>query len=192
MLFYTAAAAFYIPHQKCTRVPVSPYPHQHLLFSILLTVILLACLLACSLTQLCLTLCDPMDCSMPGFPVLHYLPEFAHSLCPLISHLIPSNHLILCHPLLLLPSIFPSIRVFSHESVLHIRRPKYWSFSFSISPSNEFSGFISFKVDWLFDFLVSKGLSRVFSSTIQKHQFFSTQHSLWSNSHIHPRLLEKP
>ena len=89
-----------------------------------------------------------------------------------IELVMPSNHLILCHPLLLPPSIFPSIRVFSDESALHIRWPKYWSFSFSISPSNEFSGFISFKVDW-FDLLVSKGLSRVFSNTtVQKHQFF--------------------
>ena len=83
-----------------------------------------------------------------------------------IESLIPSNHLILCHPLLLLPLIFPSIRVFSNESVLCIRWPKYWSFSFSISPSNEYSGLISFRIDW-FGLLVvqKKGLSRVFSST---------------------------
>ena len=97
----------------------------------------------------------------------------------------PSNNLILCHPLLLLPSVFPSIRVFSNKSVLHIRWPKYWSFSFSISPSNEYSGQISFRMDWL-DLLVVKGFSRVFSNTtVQKHQFFSVQPSLWSNSHIH-------
>ena len=89
----------------------------------------------------------------------------------------PSNHLILCCPLLLLSSILPNIRVFSNESVLPIRWPKYWSFSFNISPSNEHPGLIS---------LQSKGLSRVFSNTtIQKLQFFSTQPSLWSNSHIH-------
>ena len=89
-----------------------------------------------------------------------------------------SNHLILCHTLLVLPSICPSIRVFSNESVLHIRWPKYRSFSFNISPSNEHSGLISFRMDWL-DFLQSKGLSRVFSNTIvQKHQFFSAQLSL--------------
>ena len=76
----------------------------------------------------------------------------------------PSNHLILCRPLLLLPSIFPSIRVFSNESALHIRWPKYWSFSFSISPSNEHPGLVSFRMDWL-DLLQSKGLSRVFSNT---------------------------
>ena len=90
----------------------------------------------------------------------------------------PSNHLILCCPLLLLPSVFPSIKVFSSESVLRIRWPNYWSFSFSISPSNEYSGLISFRIaDWIF--LQSKGLSRVFSNTIvQKHQFFGGQLSL--------------
>ena len=97
----------------------------------------------------------------------------------------PSNHLILCHPLLLPPSIVPSIRVFSNESVLRIRWPKYWSFSFSISPSNEYSEPISFRMDWL-DLLQSKRLSRVFSNTIvQKHQFFGTQLSSQFNSHIH-------
>ena len=91
-----------------------------------------------------------------------------------IESVMPSNHLILCHPLLLPPSIFPSIRVFSNESALHIRWPKYWSFSFSISPSNEYSGLISFRMDWL-DILAVQGLSRVFSNTtVQKHQFFGT------------------
>ena len=101
-----------------------------------------------------------------------------------IKSVMPSNHLILCHPLLLLPSIFPSIRVFSNESVLCIRWPKYWSFSFSISPSNENSGLISLGcTGWIS--LQSKGLSRVFSNTaVQKHQFFRAQLSLWSNSHI--------
>ena len=90
----------------------------------------------------------------------------------------PSSHLILCRPLLLLPSVFPSIRTFSNESLLHIRWPKYWSFSFSISPSNVYSGLISFKMDWWIS-LQSEGLSRVFSNTtVQKHQFFSTQPSL--------------
>ena len=98
---------------------------------------------------------------------------------------IPSNHLILCQSLLLPPSIFPSIRVFSNESVLCIRWPKYWSFSFSISPSNEYSGLISFGTHWL-NFHTFKGLSRVFSNTIvQKHQFFGAQLSSQSNSHIH-------
>ena len=94
-----------------------------------------------------------------------------------------SNHLILCCSLLLLFSISPSISVFSSESALGIRWPKYWSFSFSISPSNEYSELICFRVDW-FDLLTVQGLSRVFSSTtIQNHQFFSGQSSLWSNSH---------
>ena len=102
-----------------------------------------------------------------------------------IESVMPSNHLILCHLFLLLPSIFPSIRVFSKESVLGIRWPKYWTFSFSISPFNEYSGLISFRFDWL-NSLQSKGLSRVFSNTtVQKHQFFSTQLSSQSNSHIH-------
>ena len=88
------------------------------------------------------------------------------------------NHLNFCRPLFLPPSIFPSIRVFSNESVLHIRWPKYWSFSFSISPSNEYSGLISFRMDWLY-LLVVKVLSRVFSNTtVQKHQFFGAQLSL--------------
>ena len=96
----------------------------------------------------------------------------------------PSNHLILCLLLLLPPSIFPRIRIFSSESVLHMRWPKYWSFTFSISPSNEHPGLISFRTDQIS--LQSKGLSRVFSNTIvQKHQFFGAQLSLQSNSHIH-------
>ena len=95
----------------------------------------------------------------------------------------PSNHLILYPPLLLLPSIFPSIRVFSDESAFHIRWPKYWSFSFNISPSNEHPGLISFRMDWLDLFAVQES-SRVFSNTtVQKHQFFSTQLSSQSNSH---------
>ena len=95
-----------------------------------------------------------------------------------IELVVPSNHLIIYHPLLLLPSIFPSIRVFSNESVLRIRWPKYWSFSFNISPSNEYPGLISLGwTGWIS--LQSKGLSRVFSNTtVQKHQFFGTQLSL--------------
>ena len=100
-----------------------------------------------------------------------------------IESVMPSNHLSLCCPLLLLPLIFPSIKVFSNESALRIRWPKYWSFSFSISPSNEYSRLISFWLTGLIS-LQSKGLSRAFSSTTyQKHQFFGTQPSLWSNSH---------
>ena len=102
-----------------------------------------------------------------------------------IVSVMPSNHLIFCCPLLLLPSIFPSIRVFSNELALHIRWPKYWNFSVSISPSNEYSGLISFRMDWMI-YLLFKGLSVVFSSTtVRKHQNnFGTQPSLWFNSHI--------
>ena len=96
-----------------------------------------------------------------------------------IKSVMPSNHLILCRPLLPLPSVFPSIRSFSSESFLHIRWPNYWNFSFSTSPSNEYSELISFRMDWLDLLAVSKGLSRVFSNiTVQKHQFFGTQLSL--------------
>ena len=93
------------------------------------------------------TLCNPMDCSTPGFPVHHQLPDLLK--LKSTKSVMPSNHLVFCRPLLLLPSIFPSIRVFSNESVLCIRWPKYWSFSFSISPSNEYSGLIFFRIDWL-------------------------------------------
>ena len=89
-----------------------------------------------------------MSCSMPGFPVLHYRSEFSLKLMS-IKPVMPSNHLILCHPLLLPPSIFPSLRIFSNEIALRIRWPKYWSFSFSISTSNEHSGLLSFRMDWL-------------------------------------------
>ena len=96
-----------------------------------------------------------------------------------IESVMPFNHLILCHPLFFLPSIFTSIRAFSNESALRIRWLKYWHFSFSISPSNEYSGLISFRVDWL-DLLVINRLSRVFSNTtVQNHQFFGTQLSLY-------------
>ena len=92
-----------------------------------------------------------------------------------IKSVMPYNHLILCHPLLLLPSIFPSIRVFSNESALLIRWPKYWSFSFKISPTNEHRGLISFRMAWL-DLFAVQGLSRVFSNTtVEKHQFFAVE-----------------
>ena len=100
-----------------------------------------------SVAQLCPTLCNPMNCSTPGLPVHHQLPSSPKPMS--IELVMPSNHLIPCHPLLLLPSIFPSIRVFSNEWALHIRWPKYWSFSFNISPSNEQPGLISFRMDWL-------------------------------------------
>ena len=99
-----------------------------------------------------------------------------------IESVMPSNHLILCRPLLFLPSNFPSIRVFSNESALLIMWPKYWSFSFNINPSNEHPELISFRMDWL-DLLAVQGLSRVVSNTtVQKHQFFGTQLSSQSNS----------
>ena len=114
-----------------------------------------------------------MDCSTPGFPVHHQFPELLKLMS--IESVMPLNHLILCCPLLLLPSIFPSIRVFPNESVLHIRWPRNWSFSFSISPSNKYSGLISFRITGWISWQ-SKGLSSVFSNTTaQKHQFFSDQ-----------------
>ena len=132
----------------------------------------------CSVAQLCPTLCDPMDCSTSGFPVHHHLLELAQTHVHQVGDAIQPSH-----PLSsLLPSIFPSIRVFSNESALCSRWPKYWSFN--ISPSSKYSGLISFRTDGLIS-LQSKGLSRVFSNTtVQKHQFFSAQSSLWSNSHI--------
>ena len=107
-----------------------------------------------SVTQSCPTLCNPIDFSMQGFPVHHQLWSLLRLMS--IESVMPSNHLILCRPLLLPPSIFPSIRVFSNELVLRTRWPKYWSFSFSISPSNEFSGLISFRMNWL-DLLAVQG-----------------------------------
>ena len=135
----------------------------------------------CSVTHSCLTLCDPKDCSTPGLPVHHQLSELAQTLFHWVGDAIQPSHP-LSPPS---PPAFnlSSIRVFSNESVLHITWPKYWSFSYSIRTSSEYSGLIS---------LQSKGHSRVFSSTTaQKHQFFSAQPSLWSNSHIHTWLIEK-
>ena len=116
-----------------------------------------------SVAQSCPTLCNPMDCSMPGLPVHHQLPELTQLMS--FESVRPSNHLILCCPLLLTPSIFPSIRVFSSESDLPIRWPKYWSFSFSISPSNKYSGLIPFRMDWL-DLLAVQGTLK---SLLQHH-----------------------
>ena len=109
-------------------------------------------------------LCYLVTCSTPGFPVLH----ISWSVLKLISiePMMPSNHLFLCHPLLLLPSIFPSIRVFSNESTLCIRWPKYWSFHFSISPSNEYSGLISFSFDCLDFFSVQGTLKSLHNSKV--------------------------
>ena len=115
-----------------------------------------------SVTQSCPTLCNPMDCSMPGLPVHHQLQSWLKLMS--IELVMPSNHLILCCPLLLLPSIFPRIRVFSNESALRIRWPKHWSFSFNISPSSEHSGLIFFRMDW-FDLAVQGTLK----SLLQHH-----------------------
>ena len=120
-----------------------------------------------SVAQSCLTLCNPMDCSMPGFSVHYQLLELALKLMS-IESVIPSNHLIHHCPLLFLPSIIPSIRVFSIESVLRIRWPKYWSFSFSVSPSNEYSGLISFSLDWFDLYAVQGILKNLSNTTVQK------------------------
>ena len=116
-----------------------------------------------SVAQSCSTLCNPMDCSTPGLPVHHQLPEFTQTHVYWVSDAIQPTHPLSSpsSP----PSIFPSIRVFSNESVLHFRWPKYWSFSFSISPSNEYSGLISFRMDWL-DLLAVQGTLK---SLLQHH-----------------------
>ena len=114
---------------------------------------------------------QPHECSTPGLPVHHQLLELTQ--IHVHESVMPSNHLILCHPILLPPSIFPSIRVFSNESALRIRWPKYWSFSFSISPSNEHPELISFRMDWL-DFLEVQGTLK---SLLQHHT--SKASTLW-------------
>ena len=116
-----------------------------------------------SVAQSCLTVCDPMDCSLPGS--LSITNSWSLFKLMSIESVMPSNHLALCHPLLLSPSIFPSIRVFSNETVLRIMSPKHWSFSSSISPSNEYSGLISFRMDWL-DLLAVQGTLK---SLLQHH-----------------------
>ena len=126
----------------------------------------------CSVAQSCATLCNSKDCSIPGFPA------FSQSLLKLmfIEPVMPSNHLILCHPLLLLPWIFPGITVLSNESALPIRWPKYWSFSFNISPTNEYPGPISFKIDWM-DLLPVQGTLK---SLLQHHS--SKASILWRSA----------
>ena len=138
-------------------------------------------------TQSCPTLCDPIDCSMPGFPGHHQLPL---TQTHVIESVMPSNHLILCFPLLLPPSIFPSIWVFSNESVLSSGGQNIGvSASASVLPTNIPGWFPLGLTGWIS--LQSKRLSRVFSNTtVWKHQFFSTQLSLQSNSHIHTWLLK--
>ena len=135
-----------------------------------------------SVAQSCPTLCDPMNHSMPGHPVHHQLQSSLNLMS--IESVMPSSHLSLCCPLLLLLSIPPSIRVFSKESALCIRWPKYWSFCFSISPSNEHPGMIS-RMDWL-DLLAVQGTLKSFlQHHSSNHQFFGSQLSSQSNSHIH-------
>ena len=111
-------------------------------------------------TQVCPALCSPMDCSTPGFPVLHHSRSLLKFMS--IESVMPSNHLIFFPPLLLLPSVFPSIRVFSSELVLHIRGPKYWSFSFSIILFSGYSGLITFRIDWFNLFAVQGTLKSLF------------------------------
>ena len=134
-----------------------------------------------SVAKCCLTFCDPMNCSTPSFLCLSLSPVVCPDSCPL--SLMTSNHLILCHPLLLLPSVFPNMRVFSNESDLHIRWPKYWSFSFSISPSNKYSGLISFRIDW-FDHLTLRGTLK---SLLQHHS--SKASSLQCSTFLFPYIL---
>ena len=143
-----------------------------------------------AVTLSCPTLCDPMDCSMPDFPAHHQLPELPQTHSHWVSDAIQPSH----------PLSFPSppaLNLSQHqglcnESVISIRWSKYWSFSFSICSSNEYSVPISFRLT-LWISLQSKRLSRVFSNTtVQKHQFFGTRLSLWSNTNIHTWLLEKP
>ena len=138
-------------------IPPSPFPlhsqvcslHLHLYSCLacrfISTIFLDICVQMSSVSHLCLTLCDPTDCSTPGFAIHHQPPKLAPIMS--IKSVMPSSHLILCRPLFLPPSIFPSIMVSFNESVFRIKWPKYWSFSLSISPSNEYSGLISFRID---------------------------------------------
>ena len=143
-----------------------------------------------SVAQLCLTVCHPMDCSTPDFPVHHQLPELIQTQVHLVGDAMQPSHPLLSSS----PSTF---NLSQHQGLFKWvcsshQVPKYWSFSFSISLSNDYSGLTSFRMDWL-NLLWSKGLSRGSSNTtVQKHQFFSTQFSFWSNSHIRTWLLEKP
>ena len=131
-----------------------------------------------SVAQSCPTLCDPMNCSMPGLPVHHQLRSSLK--LTFIELVMPSSHLILCHPLFLLPPIPPSSRVFSNESTFHMRWPKYWSFSFNIIPSKEHPGLISFRMDWL-DLLAVQGtlksLLHISVQSLSRVQLFATHES---------------
>ena len=145
------------------------------------------CCCCCSVAKLCLTLCNSIDCSTLGFPVL--LLEFAQTHVHWVSDAIQPSHSL--SPFLFLPLVFPSTRVFSSKSALGIRWPEHWSFSFSISPFNEYSGLISFRIDW-FDLLAVQGTLK---SLLQHHSskvlILRRSDFLWSNPHIHTWLLEK-
>ena len=142
----------------------------------------------CSVAQSCPTLCDPMDCNTPGFPVLHYLTEFALTHVHWVSGANQPSHPLSPSSLTLNHSqhqgLFQGVRV-------HIRWPDYWSFSFSISPSNEYSGLISFRIDWFELCAVQETLKGHLQHSL-KAEFFGAQPSLWSNSQICTWLLEKP
>ena len=144
----------------------------------------------CSVAKSCLTLCNPMDCSTPGFPVLHYLLEFAQTHVHWLSDAIQPYHT-LCLQSYLLPSIFPSITVFSSEPALSIRWPKVWSFNLSISPCNACSVLISLRINWL-DLPAVQGTLKSLPQhhSSKAYQFLGTQPSLWCNSHIRTWLLE--
>ena len=139
---HTTTKSLHATKTQCSQI--------NILFLEMTTMLRFCC--CCTVAKSCLMLCNLMDCITPGFPVLHYLPKFAQTH---VHWLNDANNFILCHPLLLLPSISPRIRVFSSESALHIRWPKNWSFNFHISPSNEYSELISFRIDW-FDLLAGE------------------------------------
>ena len=142
----------------------------------------------CSVPKSCPILCDPMDCSMPEFPILHYLPEFAQTHVHWVGDAIQLSHPLLppSPPVL---NLF-SIRVFPNKSALHTRLSKYWSFSFC--PSKEYSGFISFKTDWFDVLAVQRTLKNLLQHHSSKASKVHTQPTLWSNSHTHTWLHEKP
>ena len=135
----------------------------------------------CSVAKSCAILCNPWTATPHASLSLTIFPsllKFISTESGMLFH-----HLILCHPLLLLPSIFPSVRVFPNESALCIRWPKHWSFSFSVSPSNEYSELIYFRIDWFNLLAAQETLRSLLQHHSSKHQFFSAQPSLWSNSH---------
>ena len=144
----------------------------------------------CLVAHSCLALCNPMDCSKPGFPVLHYLLEFAQTHVHWVSDVIQLSHS-LSPPSPPAFNLSPNRGLFQWAGSLH-QVAKYWNFSFSISTPNEYSGLVSFRIDW-FDFLAVQGtLKSLLQHHIRNHQFFGSQPSLWSNSYIHTWLLEKP